>query len=133
MGETTVVCKVCGRRCGGPAGLSSHMRSMHAPRAPIGRAGEAPPADRVDDGELIWEEPPAGKHGPVAVEVALAPKLVQLKERPKEWARLRTFPKRTSGNSAQTRLRKRCPGYEFRSGAHAGGSALWGRYVGGEE
>lgn len=76
----------------------------------------------------MWEEPPPrSRGGKVKAAVELA--LVQLKERPGEWARILTFTGKTTSGGMRKQLAAQYPDCEFRAGRFEEGSALWARYV----
>ena len=130
--------------CGGPAGLASHVRSMHrnefdeevaAAEARNGR--EVPPAAQPAANGLVWEDPaPRGKRNQ-AIETITA-LIPELRRNPNKWARLYTWPNHSSAGSTRSILTK-MPGLddiEFagrvtgRSNGTGGTSALYGRFTG---
>lgn len=125
---TVVPCPHCDRSCAGPAGLASHIRSMH-PEVLREDPTREPPPD-TNSGGLVWEDPPArGRDASLIPElVALIPRL---KERPGSWARLRTYKSATGAGGAKAKAKDapELAHLEFRASRVDGGSALYGRYV----
>lgn len=138
----SVECPYCARRCGSGPGLASHIRSMHPEHAraadplparpavppPARPADQTPP--RSDDDGLVWEEPPAYRKSFGDI---FGPKVVALKRRPGEWARVHEYPKPSSAQGSTAKLRKLFPDIQWRAAKHGSGSAIWARYVEPEE
>lgn len=127
---TVIRCPHCDRTCAGPAGLASHIRSMHPDQLTPGR--EAPPAPPPGNG-LVWEDPPAtnGRHNKWLP--LIADTLPELRRHPGAWARLFTWRDRKSAQAAKTSLAKRPEVADIEFAARAlpdGTSALYGRYTG---
>lgn len=128
---TAVKCPHCTLTCAGPQGLASHIRSMHPDVARAAalldeQRADAPPAPPAAG--LVWEDPPAlGRTASMVPEVLAV--AAQLRARPGQWARLRTFTGKTTASTLAGRLRKRpdSADLEFRGSRTASGSALFGR------
>lgn len=110
---TVVRCKFCDRTCAGPAGLASHLRSMHANESADERADELEHAARVAglhvvprDGEgppgFEWVDtlPPRRRR---SLASDLEPMVAELRANPGRWAKLATTNKASAG-STRTRL-----------------------------
>ena len=94
----------------------------------------ASPRPKAGDEDLItltWEDPPASRRGRSSVDWS---KVVEpLRAQPKRWAKVRTFPGKTSAASSVKSFRKsvgpdfECVGRQLPEG----GSAIFARFIGG--
>lgn len=84
-----------------------------------------------DDDGLVWADPPRGR----SKDPILTPAQERaLRARPNDWARVRTFPGRTSANTMAMKCKKGdaivADGtWEYRAAKHEDGSALYVRFL----
>lgn len=128
---TAIRCQHCDKMCGGPQGLSAHVRSMHPE---VLRDREAPPEPATPaarPGGLVWEEPPPRGRTATVVPAILA-LVPELRANPGRWARLYTFKGATSAGGLKKKLidRDDVADIEFSANKTGTGSALFGRYTG---
>lgn len=129
---TAVDCPHCPVQCAGPAGLASHVRSMHPEHA---RAGgrEAPPGSPVTPASngLVWEDPPAPRSQASSAIQAILLAAPQLRRNPGRWAKLRSFKSSSGASSSKNGASKRAELVDIELVARKmpGGSALFGRYI----
>ena len=133
---TAVTCPHCERMCGGPAGLSAHVRSMHPaewrashePGAPIPNIG----GGSADTNGIVWEDPPS-KNGKNRDRVlAVLERLEELRPHPRRWARLYTWRSKSAASTVKNGLNKEpaAAGFEFTARCLPDGtSAIYGRYI----
>lgn len=122
---TAVRCPHCNRSCAGPAGLASHIRSMH-PEQIEDTPPLSPPTPRV---ELLWEDPPPRARDPWALAL-INPVLLELRANPNRWARLYTWRDAKRATAAKAQLAKRPEVADIEFSARSlpdGTSALYGR------
>lgn len=122
---TAVPCPHCDRSCAGPAGLASHIRSLHPDQRGTVLTKTA---------GLVWEDPPPHRPGRTSRTVtAILDALPALQSRPGEWARVCVYPSKSSAGTARSLCRKRpeFAGLEFASTSTGGpGSRLYARWIG---
>lgn len=132
---TVVRCPHCDRSCAGPAGLASHIRSMHLDEyaQAVAQRDEAPPATQPPANGFVWEEPPEVSTRRNKWLPLIGAALPELRRNPKKWARLYTWRDRKSAQAAKTSLAKRPEVTDIEFAARVlpdETSALYGRYTG---
>jgi len=137
---TAVPCPHCDKTCAGPAGLASHIRSLHPEvvrereqqlERDLSREAPPEPATPASNG-IVWEDPPS-KGGRSKIVDDIIKLIPELRRNPGQWARLHTWTNTSGANGAQTALKKRedLSDIEFvaRSSTKDKASSLYGRYV----
>lgn len=122
---TAIPCPHCDRSCAGPAGLSSHIRSLHPEH-------HSKAEDKTVG--IVWETPPPRRPGRTSRTIdTILEALPALQGRPGEWARVAVYSSKSSAGSARTACQKKDEfnGLEFRASQVGGpGSRLYARWIG---